>query len=105
LAHALAALRQGRPHDLRAARTQARTYRILKEFFMKLTSNCEATTTFGKPCKMRAVIVGGEISKYCRCHHPQIAPLTHAHNRERIRSYWQRRKLAEALAATGMPRE
>jgi hypothetical protein len=72
---------------------------------MKLTSNCEAPTTMGKPCKVKAEVVNGEISRWRRYHHPDIAPMTHAHNRERIRAYWQRRRLAGQLAATAPPRD
>jgi hypothetical protein len=58
---------------------------------------CEATTAKGEPCKMTAA----RGSKLCKYHDPQLAPATHARNREAGRKYWETYRVMKALAALG----
>jgi hypothetical protein len=57
---------------------------------------CVAITLRGERCKARAIK-----DNLCECHCPETAAAFHARNRAGRDRYWQMRRLAEALAATG----
>lgn len=41
--------------------------------------------------------------RFCRYHDPDLRSAAIADNVRRLKAYWERKRAAEALAATGMP--
>jgi hypothetical protein len=79
--------------------------RVLKGFLKCYTVNI---TCLDAPPRLNSashVTVAKRGSRLCPYHDLELAPAVHARNRAATRRYWERRKLAEALAATGVPRE
>jgi hypothetical protein len=61
---------------------------------------CEGRTIHGKRCRMTVHRAG---MRFCRYHSPDLRAAAIADNTRRLRAYWQRRRVAEALAATAPP--
>jgi hypothetical protein len=59
---------------------------------------CEGTTIRGERCRMTEHRKG---MRFCRYHHYDLREATIADNTRRLRAYWDRYRLAAALAKAG----